>query len=214
VINLKGRKVILTGATSMIGRSVVRSLRRREAIIQPLFHEDIDLMNFEQTRDLFIDMKPDYCIHLAGYNGNIRFNSLYPADIFHKTSMMGMNVLTACKEARIKKTVSVLSSCGYKASEEPLSEAEFLNGEPDESTEAHAYGKRDLLIYSKLLNKQHDFKAACCIFNTVYGPFDNFDLNKTKVVGSLIKKFVDAVENDDKTVECWGSRKCSQRAYL
>ena len=91
----------------MIGRSVIKSLRKREAIIQPLFHEDIDLMNYEQTRDLFIDMKPDYCIHLAGFNGNIRFNSLYPADIFHKTSTMGQNVLKSCLEAQPHPDFSV-----------------------------------------------------------------------------------------------------------
>jgi len=191
----------------MIGRSVIKSLRQRGSIMQPIFHEDLDLMNYEQTRDLFIDMKPDYCIHLAGYNGNIKFNSLYPAEIFHRTSTMGLNVLKACIDSRILKTVSVLSSCGYKAGDQPLKEEEFLNGEPDESTEAHAYGKRDLLIYSKLLHKQYGETFVCALFNTTYGPHDNFDLNKTKVVGSLIKKFVDAVDEGDKLVECWGSGK-------
>ena len=45
----------------------------------------------------------------------------------------------------------------------------------------------------------------CTIFNTAYGPGDSFDINKTKVVGGLIKKFVTAVENNDQEVECWGT---------
>lgn len=205
MINLKNKKVIVTGATSMIGQSTVKALQMRNAEIWPLYHEDVDLLDHQQTKELFEDISPDYCIHLAGYNGNIKFNSEFPADIFFNTTMMGLNVLNACKNSKVKKVVSALSSCGYKAGSEPLEEYEFLNGEPDKSTEAHAYGKRDLLIYSKLLNKQHDLDAVCCVFNTTFGPYDNFDLNKTKVVGSLIKKFVDAVENGDKAVECWGT---------
>lgn len=189
----------------MIGRSVIQSLKKREAIIWPLFHQDIDLMDSKQTQELFEDIGAEYCIHLAGYNGNIRFNSIYPSDIYHRTTMMGLNVLKSCQQSGIKKVVSALSSCGYRASEEPLKETEFLNGEPDDSTEAHAYGKRDLLVYSKLLFKQFDYLAVCTIFNTTYGLFDSFDLNKTKVVGSLIKKFVDAKDDGVEEVICWGT---------
>ena len=207
MINLEGKKVLLTGPQSMIGRATVEALRKRKAIIQPVFHEDLDLMNYHYTRDLIEDLKSDYCIHLAGYNGNIAFNSAFPADIFFNTSIMGQNVLKACADNKVKKVVSILSSCGYKAKDHSLSEYAFLDGEPDESTEAHAYGKRDLLIFSKLLHRQYGLNAVCCITNTVYGPYDNFDLNKTKVVGSLIKKFVDAVNNKQEAVECWGTGK-------
>jgi len=205
MINLNGKKVFLTGPQSMIGRATIVSLRQRGAIIQGAFHEDIDLMDYQATKDLMQDLGSEYCIHLAGYNGNIAFNSAYPADIFFRTSIMGQNVLRACAENKIKKVVSVLSSCGYKAGIDPLKEEEFLNGEPDPSTEAHAYGKRDLLIFSKLLKKQFSLNATCCILNTVYGPYDNFELNKTKVVGSFIKKFTDAVINGDSSVTCWGT---------
>lgn len=207
MINLSNKKVIVTGPKSMIGRSVIRCLKDRRAIIWPIFHEDVDLLNLQQTKELFEDIAADYCVHLAGFNGNIRFNSVYPSDIYFKTSMMGLNVLSACQQAGIMKVVSALSSCGYRASEEALKEKDFLNGEPDESTEAHAYGKRDLLVYSKLLHKQHDFNAVCGIFNTCFGPHDSFDLNKTKVVGSLIKKFVDAKQDDVEEVICWGTGK-------
>lgn len=205
MINLKNKNIIVTGPKSMIGRSVIKLLKKREANVWPLSHEEVNLLDQDETFKVINNINADYCLHLAGFNGNIRFNSIYPADIFFKTTQMGLNVLYACAENGVAKTVSVLSSCGYRAGEEPLKEEDFLNGEPDESTEAHAYGKRDLLIYSKLLHKQLDYNAVCSIFNTTYGPYDSFDLNKTKVVGSLIKKFVDAVEDGADEVECWGT---------
>src|SRR3990167_10775839 len=110
MIDLSGKKVLITGPQSMVGRAVVKSLRKRGAIIQGAFHEDIDLMNYQAIKDLIEDLKSEYCIHLAGYNGNIAFNSFFPADIFHKTSVMGQNVLMACAENKIKKVVSILSS--------------------------------------------------------------------------------------------------------
>lgn len=203
--NLRNKKVILTGPTSMIGRATIKALKNRGAIVWPLFHQDIDLTDPKTTKELFEDIQGDYCIHLAGFNGNIRFNSLYPADIYYQTTMMGLNVLKSCHETGIQKVICALSSCGYKECEVEQDESWFLDGVPDESTEAHAYGKRDLFVYSKLLNKQHDLNAVCCIFNTTYGPHDSFDLNKTKVVGSLIKKFVDATQDGVEEVVCWGT---------
>lgn len=53
-----------------------------------------------------------------------------------------------------------------------------------------------------------------CVFNTSYGPFDNFDINKTKVVGSFIKKFVDARKNNESEVKCWRNWSKQKRINL
>ena len=194
MINLGGSKVLVTGASSMIGRAAIKSLEARQAEVVPIFHDECDLLDFYQTLYEFENHKPDYCVHLAGYNGNIGFNKLYPADIFYNTTIMGLNVLKACSLVKVKKVVSTLASCAYRSTNEELKEDDFWYGLPDESVEAHGLSKKTVHAFSKQIYKQHGTVAVCTIFNTAYGPHDSFDIHKTKVVGALIKKFVDAVQ--------------------
>ena len=205
MIELKNTKVLVTGASSMIGRAVINKLEERGANIVKIFHEECDLLSWPQTIKIFNTHKTDYCIHAAGYNGNIRFNNLYPSDIFYNTTIMGLNVLKACALTGVKKVVTPLASCAYRSTNEQLKESDFNIGMPDESVEAHGLSKKTIYHFSRQLYKQYNINAVCTIFNTAYGPYDSFDINKTKVVGGLIKKFVTAVKNKDKEVECWGT---------
>lgn len=205
MINLKRKKVAVTGASSMIGRATVSLLKKRGAIVVPLHHKDCDLRFFDGTERLFFRLDVDYCIHLAGYNGNILFNRDYPADIFYNTTVMGLNVIKACSSAGVKKVVTALASCAYRSTDEMLVENEFNQGIPDATVEAHGLSKKAVYHFSRQVNKQHGLEAVCTIFNTAYGPYDSYDVNKTKVVGGLIKKFTEAVENGDDVVECWGT---------
>jgi|TARA_Y100000296_G_scaffold84357_1_gene117478 GDP-L-fucose synthase len=205
MISVKDKKVLVTGAASMIGKAVVAKLEKRGAIVYELLHEDCDLLDFEQTLRVFKAFEPEYCIHAAGYNGNINFNKLYPSDIFYNTTVMGLNTLKACALVGVEKVVSTLASCAYRSTDDPLREQDFNLGLPDRSVEAHGLSKKALYYYSKQIYKQYGTLAVCTIFNTAYGPHDSFNVNKTKVVGGLIKKFTDAVENDDQKVVCWGT---------
>ena len=205
MINIQNKKVIVTGAKSMIGRSIIKELRNKDAIVEPLYHEDCDLLKYSECLQRFRRSKPDFCIHAAGYNGNISFNKKYPSDIFFNTSTMGLNVLNVCAKEGVRKVVTLLASCAYRSTEEELKESDFFLGMPDPSVEAHGLSKKTLFYYSKQICKQYDISAVCTIFNTAYGPWDSYNINKTKVVGALIKKFVDAVDNFENKVICWGT---------
>lgn len=120
---------------------------------------------------------------------------------------MGLNVLDKCRKWDVKKVVSALTSCAYSPSDEPLKEEDFLVGIPHKSVEAHGLAKRNIFTYGKLLNHQYKRNIFCsALFNTSYGPFDNYNETKTKVVGSFIKKFEKAKEQCEDKVVCWGTR--------
>ena len=207
MINLENKKVIVTGAGSMIGKSATKKLEERGAFVHKVLHTECDLLDYNQTIKVFENFQPDYCIHAAGYNGNINFNKLYPSDIFYNTTVMGVNTLKACAETGVEKVVSVLASCAYRSTNDSLRERDFNEGLPDKSVEAHGLSKKALYYYSKQIHKQYGTVAVCTIFNTAYGPHDSFNVNKTKVVGGLIKKFTDASKNKEPRVTCWGTGK-------
>ena len=199
-------KLALTGPNSMIGRAIQRTIDKNKYEVFPIYHKKYDLTNPDWTRHIFQCIQPDYCIHCAGYNGNIQFNAKFPADIFGTTGLMAINVLGQCANLGVKKVVSLMSSCCYADTPHGmLKEADLWKDLPHDSINGHGLSKRILHAYSLQIKKQYNLNYICVIPNTVFGPYDSFDQNKTKVVGSLIKKFVDAKHNGDKCVVCWGT---------
>jgi GDP-L-fucose synthase len=202
------KRVLVTGSKSMIGTQVRFHLMYQGASVCSCDHSWIDLLDFNRTKEVFTHSKPDYVIHLATYSGNIQFNQKYPADTFFRTTQMGLNVLRASQELGIKKVVSILSSCAIAdCGKEELSESDLWMGKPNASIECHGFAKRNLDAYSRQISRQYGLEYVCCIVNNSYGPKDSFSIEKTKVIGALIKKFVDAQKQNLDEVVCWGTGK-------
>ncbi len=205
-LNIQGKRCLVTGSSSMLGRAILEQLDQEKAIVLPITHiQGCDLLNLEETFSTFFNLKPDYVIHCGGYNGNIQMNAKEPAHIFGRTARMALNVLEVSAALKVKKVVSLVSSCSYPNGLQLLQEEDFLSGAPHESVEAHGFAKRILFEYSRQLYKQFGLISVCSILNACFGPYDSYDLNKTKVTGSLIKRFIEAKENGDKIVVLWGS---------
>ena len=147
-------------------------------------------------------VKPDYCIHAAGYNGGIEFNRMYPADILYSNTVMGLNIHHACEYLNVKKIVSIMTSCAYPdTGMEVLEEDTFWDGQPNKTIRAHGIAKRTLQTAAEAYNDQYELDAVTVCVTNLYGPNDTFNLVRTKVVGALIRKFAEAVIEEDDTVE-------------
>jgi GDP-L-fucose synthase len=206
MIDISNKSVLVTGANSMIGENVCKALAKRKVKLFKTIHNQVDLLSKEATYNWFNHASPEYVIHLATYSGNVQFNQKYPADTFYNTTQIGLNVLKACQDYQVKKVVSIISSCAIAdLGDKILEESDLWKGLPNYSIESHGFAKRMLDAYSRQLSKQYDIDAVTCILNNSYGPGDSLDLNKCKVVGSLIKRFVDAHRNKLDEVVCWGS---------
>lgn len=214
MIELNGKKVLVTGPNSMVGRCVWDALKDREAKVIPVSHEASDLLSLGRTKAIFHTFKPKYVIHLAGYNGNVAFSQKYPADIYYQTTQIGLNVLKCCQDYNIKKLVSVLSSCAIAdKGDYVLQEEDLWEGLPHESIEAHGLAKRNLHAYSRQLKKQYDLDAVCVTLQNSYGPFDSWDENKTKAIAAIIKRFINAKDQGLSSVTCWGTG-VAQRSFI
>lgn len=211
MIDLKHKKVLVTGSSSMIGIYVCDILEEQQAIVERVGRPETNLMSYESTLHRFMKFTPDYVIHLATHSGNIEFNRKKPADVYFNTTQMGLNVLEIAKSFRVKKIVSVLSSCAIAdikcdyTRPNGLLESDLWNGLPNKTVECHGLAKRNLHAFSRQIYEQHGIPAVCCIINNSFGPNDSFHLEKTKVVGAFIRRFVEAKQNNLPGVVCWGS---------
>lgn len=206
MIDLKDKRTLVTGGSSMIGSAITYHLEQKGAIVDQALHRYYNLLSLSDTQRLFNEFKPDYVVHAAGWNGGIEWNKKFPADIFYRTAEMGLNVLNCCNDFNVKKVVSLISSCALPdRGEEVLAEENLWNGSPNTSVECHGLSKRMLHAYSRQLYKQFGLNAVCSIVTNSYGEKDSFHPLKTKVVAALIRKVVEAHKFNTPEIVCWGS---------
>ena len=201
-----GDKVMVTGGESMIGRAVCQELQVLGAEVDPVPHGDCNLLDIDEVYTHIRRYNPKYIIHAAGWNGGIGWCKQHPADIYFRTAQMALNVYTVAAQFNVHKILGILASCSYPDSKTPhYQECDLWAGLPNPSIECHGLAKRIIADYGRQISKQYKIDCVYCILNNSYGPYDSYHPDKTKVVGAMIRRFVEAKQQNLPQVVCWGS---------
>lgn len=100
----------------------------------------------------------------------------------------------------------IVHNCSYPLNcPTPFKEDNLWDGFPEKTNSGYGQCKRTLLLQQQAFREQYGLRGAHFLIVNLFGPHDNFDLESSHVIGALIHKFVDAVRNNKKTVECWGT---------
>jgi GDP-L-fucose synthase len=194
-------KTLVTGASGLLGSEIVK---KSENCIG-LSSKDCNLL--ENDFYGFLDPKPGVVIHCAAKVGGVKANTESSSDFFEENMKINSNVMRGCKKRGVK-LVSILSTCIYPDAgyvKYPLTEDQLHLGPPHKSNFGYAYAKRMADIQSRAYRQQYNCNFITVIPNNLYGPNDNYDLNSGHVIPALIRKFHDAVINNKKEVEIWGT---------
>ena len=194
---------LVTGASGLLGSEILKQSSKSIG----LNSRDCDLTTSNHVILTLEDGRADTVIHCAARVGGVKANSDYVADFFDDNVKMNMNVLSACREKKLK-LVSVLSTCIYPDApyvKYPLTEAQLHMGPPHASNFGYAYAKRMLEVQSRAYRQQHGCNFITVIPNNLYGLNDNYDLNSGQVIPALIRKFYEAKVFGYRSVEIWGS---------
>ena len=204
------KKIIVTGSSGFLGGHVINRLMPMNYRFMPMdiksnpFH---DLQDINLISAMFSKYKPDVVIHLAAVVGGIVFNKNNQAGQLVDNNLILSNVMKCCVDHRVKKIISCGSVCAYpRNSKVPFREEDVLQGGLPEQTVV-GYGlSKQLTIYSaQLYADQHNLEYVVPIISNMYGPGDNFDFYTGHVIPVTVKKFMDAVRNNEKEVICLGS---------
>jgi len=201
-------RILLTGGSGFLGSRVLHYLTKSGHEEKNIFiprSVDYDLTKNYDTKLLFQEANPDIVIHLAAVVGGIGANRKYPGEYFYDNMMMGMNVIEHSRRNNVEKFVQVGTVCSYpKYCRVPFLEDDIWEGFPEETNAPYGVAKKALGVMLNAYYNQYDFKSIVLLPCNLYGPNDNFDEKSSHVIPALIKKFVDAVDNNLKEVSCWG----------
>ncbi len=202
------KTLVLFGSTGLIGSGISKILRGAGyANIFTPSSQEVNLTNYEVVNSYFEKKKPDYVILAAGVVGGILENQNNPADFIEKNVFIHANVLRCAKEYDVKKTILFGSSCMYPRNcPQPMVEEALLTGKPEVTSLPYAISKLMALNIASAYNHQAgENRFLTLIPNSVYGPNDNFSAQSGHVLSALIGKFHDAVNNDLKELNLWGT---------
>jgi len=206
----KGKNVLVTGGTGMIGRQVVDILCEIGANVKVVSLDKIKVNN--QAEYIFGDLTSftlckkitkniDFVFHLAGIKGSIKVTKAKPASFFVPLLMMNTNILEACRLNKVKKVIYT-SSIGAYSSAEIFRETEDLEGSPMDMFPGWAKRMAELQIQSYKVQYGIDNFSIVRPCN-VYGPGDNFDPNNAMVIPSLMHR----IYHKENPVVVWGDGK-------
>ena len=198
-------KIYIAGKSGLVGSAIDIESRSRGFEVLGKTSRQLDLSNREAVFQEMHELRPDCLIIAAAKVGGIKANSLFPVEFLSINLQIQTNLMDAAHSAKVKKLLFLGSSCIYpKFAPQPILESALLTGALEPSNEAYAIAKIAGLKLIQSYRKQFAYKWISAMPTNLYGPHDNFDLETSHVIPSLIRRFHDAKTNNSKSLSLWG----------
>jgi GDP-L-fucose synthase len=197
----------VAGHRGMVGSAIVRKLQAEGySNIVLRTSKELDLRNQAEVENFFASERPEYVFLAAAKVGGIMANNTYRADFLYENLMIESNAIHQSYVYKVKKLLFLGSSCIYpKLAPQPLKEEYLLSGYLEETNEPYAIAKIAGIKLCESYRRQYGCNFISAMPTNLYGPNDNYDLEKSHVIPALIRKFHEAKINNAPTVEVWGS---------
>lgn len=199
-------RVVVTGGTGFLGRYICRALREQGLESVPLGSSNFDLIEQADVRALYRELRPDVVVHAAAACGGIGANVANPGRFLYENATMGLQLLEAGREAGLQKLILISTTCAYpERAPMPLRETDLWNGAPTSATGPYGIAKRMLHEACASYKQQYGLHSTVLIPANLYGPEDHFEPQNSHVIAALVRRYVEAAEQQDPEVTNWGS---------
>lgn len=212
------KNILITGGSGFLGRQIVYFAKEKGYNVFAPRSYEFNLETNEGIDNYFGKLKNsnsniECIIHSAAYYGGIGINQTDPAGLITRNTKMTVNIFESAAKWNVKKIISVGSACSYPGHiTNELYEKDIFNGRCHDSVEAYGFNKRIHLVFQKAYYKQYKIDANQLILTNLYGEHDVFNEKRSHVISALIKKVVEAKQNNS-VVYAWGTGK-PKREFL
>ena len=186
----KNAKIYVAGHRGLVGSAIWKNLKSKGYTnLIGCTHTELDLRNTEAVKAFFKKEKPEYVFLAAAKVGGIMANNTYRADFIYENLMIQNNVIHAAYENGVKKLLFLGSTCIYpKEAPQPMPEDCLLTSPLEYTNEPYAIAKIAGIKMCESYNLQYGTNFISVMPTNLYGPNDNFDLERSHVLPAMIRK--------------------------
>jgi GDP-L-fucose synthase len=197
----KESKIYVAGHRGLVGSAIWKNLHHKGYTnLIGRTHQELDLLDANAVKDFFDEQQPEYVVLAAAFVGGIMANSIYRADFIYKNLQIQQNIIGESYKHKVKKLLFLGSTCIYpKNAPQPMKEDVLLTSPLEYTNEPYAIAKIAGLKLCESFNLQYGTNYIAVMPTNLYGPNDNFDLEKSHVLPAMIRKILlaDALKKND-----------------
>lgn len=186
----KDSKIYIAGHRGLVGSAIWSNLEEKGySNLIGRTSKELDLMDGVAVAKFFAEEKPEYVFLAAAHVGGIVANNTYRADFIYRNLQIQNNVIGESYRHDVKKLLFLGSTCVYpKGAPQPMSEDALLTSPLEYTNEPYAIAKIAGLKMCESFNLQYGTNYIAVMPTNLYGPNDNFDLEKSHVLPAMIRK--------------------------
>ena len=186
----KNAKIYVAGHRGLVGSAIWKNLQDKGYTnLIGKTHKELDLLDAVSVRKFFDEEQPEYVVLAAAFVGGIMANSIYRADFIYKNLQIQQNVIGESFRHNVKKLLFLGSTCIYpRDAEQPMKEEVLLTSPLEYTNEPYAIAKIAGLKMCESFNLQYGTNYIAVMPTNLYGPNDNFDLERSHVLPAMIRK--------------------------
>jgi GDP-L-fucose synthase len=183
-------KIYIAGHTGLVGSAILKNLQSRGYNnLITMRHKELNLISQTEVSDFFEKEKPEIVFLAAAKVGGILANNTYRADFIYENLQIQNNVIHNSYKHGVKKLLFLGSTCIYpKFAEQPMLEDSLLTSPLEYTNEPYAIAKIAGIKMCESYNIQYGTNFISVMPTNLYGPNDNFDLERSHVLPALIRK--------------------------
>ncbi len=201
-MNLKGKRILVTGGTGLIGKELVELLLKEDPASIRIASLDDPIRSTEGCEFLQLDLRSrdnceivvkdmDIVFHLMGNKGSPKMAKERPADMFVSHLLCNTNMMDAAYKENIQWYLFT-SSVGVYAPAEVMSEDSVWKTFPSQHDWFPGWAKRMGELQAQTYAIQNDWNRVSIVRPAnVYGRYDNYDPANAMVIPSLVRRIVD-----------------------
>ena len=186
----KNAKIYVAGHHGLVGSAIWNNLKERGYNnLVGRSHKELDLLDPMAVKAFFDEEQPDAVILAAAHVGGIMANLQYRADFIYQNLQIQQNVIGESFRHGVKKLLFLGSTCIYpRDAEQPMKEEVLLTSPLEYTNEPYAIAKIAGLKMCESFNLQYGTNYIAVMPTNLYGPNDNFDLERSHVLPAMIRK--------------------------
>lgn len=186
----KNSKIYVAGHRGLVGSAILKNLLSRDYTnLITRTHAELDLTNQQAVAQFFAVEKPEYVFLAAAKVGGIIANNTYRGEFIYDNLMIQNNIIHQSYLNGVKKLMFLGSTCIYpKNAPQPMKEDSLLTDTLEYTNEPYAIAKIAGIKLCESYNLQYGTNYISVMPTNLYGPNDNFDLEKSHVLPAMIRK--------------------------